>query len=230
MRPMSDGSGINVNKRSRGWNGPPPPRPGPRGPRINLTGQKFGRLTILSHGGSDDFGHARWNCRCQCGALSVALGINLSSGKTLSCGSCRNQETAEKVAIIKRRNRLAAGLPSGLIRGPKQPIKPVPADTLTAEEIQAIRLEHAKGGISQHQQAKKYGVSQVAISKVIRHQIAAEEQKRRGRPTLNPEDRIVKRLEAAYRKPIDPAKRLSDADAEQIFCILSLQLPAGGAQ
>lgn len=86
--------GEKQENRKRGWNGPPPPRRGSRGYRIDLKGQTFGKLTVLSHAGSDAFGHARWNCLCECGEPSTVLGINLP--KTLSCGCAYTDKTGYK--------------------------------------------------------------------------------------------------------------------------------------
>ena len=47
----------------------------------DLTGRAFARLTVVSY-----VGYRKWNCRCECGALIVALGYNLKSGHTKSCG------------------------------------------------------------------------------------------------------------------------------------------------
>lgn len=53
--------------------------------RVDLTGQKFGRLTVI------DFSHRRinqsmWNCICECGNKVVVGGYDIRSGNTSSCG------------------------------------------------------------------------------------------------------------------------------------------------
>ena len=54
------------------------------GRSMNLTGQKFGRLTALSMIQS---GYAkRWICLCECGNETAVLQSNLRKGHTLSCG------------------------------------------------------------------------------------------------------------------------------------------------
>ena len=58
--------------------------------RLNLTGQTFGRLTVLSEapsrknpGGTQ---HRYWLCQCSCGKKKeIATGC-LRSGRTVSCG------------------------------------------------------------------------------------------------------------------------------------------------
>ena len=57
---------------------------------IDLTGQKFGRWTVLKR--AENKGHfTSWLCKCECGNEVVVLGNNLKSGKTKSCG-CYNIE------------------------------------------------------------------------------------------------------------------------------------------
>lgn len=59
------------------------------GKLIDLTGQRFGRLTVISFAGSDRYNKAQWNCICDCGKTVTAVGSDLRSGKTKSCGCFR---------------------------------------------------------------------------------------------------------------------------------------------
>jgi len=66
----------------------------------DLTGQRFGRLTVL--GRTDDYitpstrkGAARWLTRCDCGQENSVVGGQLKGGKTRSCG-CIRKETVRK--------------------------------------------------------------------------------------------------------------------------------------
>lgn len=58
----------------------------------NLVGQRFGRLVVLSHAGSDKFGKARWTCRCDCGTECTKPSRPLIAGESKSCG-CLHAET-----------------------------------------------------------------------------------------------------------------------------------------
>lgn len=58
---------------------------------VDLVGQKFGRLLVVSRAGSDKRGEALWECECDCGVVTVVLGSNLRTGHTRSCG-CYNDE------------------------------------------------------------------------------------------------------------------------------------------
>jgi hypothetical protein len=52
---------------------------------IDLTGQRFGRLTVISRVGTKHR-NALWLCRCECGDTSTVTGVNLTTGNTKSCG------------------------------------------------------------------------------------------------------------------------------------------------
>lgn len=59
---------------------------------IDLTGQKFGRLTVLYRDPNKDKSRqVRWICQCECGNIKSYLGGALRSGGTVSCG-CYGQE------------------------------------------------------------------------------------------------------------------------------------------
>ena len=57
-------------------------------PIIDLVGQKFGRLTVLSLAPDHTHGMSRWLCRCDCNRETVVRGGNLRNGNTRSCGHC----------------------------------------------------------------------------------------------------------------------------------------------
>lgn len=65
------------------------------GKKIDLTGQKFGRLTVLERAENDNRGKTRWLCRCECGNEKIISRDNLISGHTQSCG-CYNIDTLVK--------------------------------------------------------------------------------------------------------------------------------------
>ena len=58
---------------------------------IDLTGQKFGRLTVINREENDNRGRARWRCKCECGNIVVVASSSLRSGHTVSCG-CYNRD------------------------------------------------------------------------------------------------------------------------------------------
>lgn len=55
-------------------------------PAMDIIGQTFGRLTVVSRHGQAASGNARWLCSCACGASVAVTGSSLRGGKTKSCG------------------------------------------------------------------------------------------------------------------------------------------------
>lgn len=55
----------------------------------DLTGRRFTKLVVIRRGDNTLGGTARWVCRCDCGAESLALAANLKKGHTQSCGCLR---------------------------------------------------------------------------------------------------------------------------------------------
>jgi hypothetical protein len=81
---------------------------------IDLTGQRFGRLTVLRRSREDTCKKwSLWSCRCKCGNVCEVLGHNLRTGNTRSCGclrhdggafrhgACTPRQTAEYVCWAK---------------------------------------------------------------------------------------------------------------------------------
>lgn len=60
---------------------------------IDLTGQKFGRLTVIERADKTKCGSVKWLCKCDCGNEVVVNGTALRNGGTKSCG-CLHIETA----------------------------------------------------------------------------------------------------------------------------------------
>ena len=61
--------------------------------KIDLTGQPFGRYTVIREYGRTKGGKVTWLCRCECGVEKVVCGSSLTRRKnpTVSCG-CWNEE------------------------------------------------------------------------------------------------------------------------------------------
>lgn len=56
---------------------------------LDLSGQVYGRLTVISRADKDKAGRLRWLCRCICGREIVVQQGHLRSGHTKSCGCYR---------------------------------------------------------------------------------------------------------------------------------------------
>ncbi len=53
--------------------------------RVDLTGQRFGKLTVLAP--AEDIGNrTAWLCRCDCGSEVVKKTVHLRSGHVTNCG------------------------------------------------------------------------------------------------------------------------------------------------
>jgi len=79
-------------------------------PLIDLTGQKFGELTVLERAGSTRYsGNARWLCRCKCGSVIKVGSGELRSGHSKSCGcsrpnrGCRGGHSDDPLGYINHR-------------------------------------------------------------------------------------------------------------------------------
>lgn len=58
---------------------------------IDLTGKKFGRLTVVSYYFEGKDRYNRWNVKCDCGNESKVQYKKLISGETRSCGCLRKE-------------------------------------------------------------------------------------------------------------------------------------------
>ena len=72
---------------------------------IDITGQQFGRWTVIRYLGS-----GRWECRCQCGEVRSVRSTLLMSGKSKSCGCYRadvagNSGNAGRKLIVSAETR-----------------------------------------------------------------------------------------------------------------------------
>lgn len=65
--------------------------------KLDLTGQRYGRLTVL--GPAENIGsRTAWLCRCDCGRETVVKTYHLRSGHTKSCG-CQNGDGGPRTAL-----------------------------------------------------------------------------------------------------------------------------------
>lgn len=61
----------------------------------NLTGQKFGRLTVINKESRSKKREIIWQCLCDCGNLKNAIGYRLTKGYVQSCGCLRKDRARE---------------------------------------------------------------------------------------------------------------------------------------
>lgn len=61
--------------------------------KLDLVGQRFGRLVVLHEDGRDKWGYTKWRCKCDCSAEVTVRGYTLRNGATQSCGCLRIERT-----------------------------------------------------------------------------------------------------------------------------------------
>lgn len=67
--------------------------------RRDLTGQRFGRLTVVRFDSVDRTRNVRWMCRCDCGIEKVIQKAALVSGSQVSCGCAKRESLISKMTI-----------------------------------------------------------------------------------------------------------------------------------
>ena len=73
--------------------------------RLDLAGQRFGKLTVLNFDHVDKSRMSCWKCKCDCGKEIVTRGSYLISGRKQSCG-CMNKGKNVKDLSNKKFGRL----------------------------------------------------------------------------------------------------------------------------
>lgn len=63
---------------------------------IDLTGNTYGRLTIVSLVPREKGEPTRWNCICSCGNEYVGLGSSIKHGNTTSCGCVKREMLVQR--------------------------------------------------------------------------------------------------------------------------------------
>lgn len=65
--------------------------------RIDLTGKKFGRLTVIEPSCLNKNRHLDWKCRCDCGNITYVPSQQLRNGRTKSCGCLQRELTSKNM-------------------------------------------------------------------------------------------------------------------------------------
>ena len=61
----------------------------------DITGQRFGMLTVMKRAGTNKHRKALWKCKCDCGRNTVVSSVDLVTGNTKSCG-CLGKNYAKR--------------------------------------------------------------------------------------------------------------------------------------
>lgn len=82
------------------------------GKRLELTGQKFGILTVIGFSYVSKR-KSYWLCKCECGNEKIIQGVNLTLEKTKSCGCSQSRTLSEGIAarnkVLGQHKRSATG-------------------------------------------------------------------------------------------------------------------------
>lgn len=70
---------------------------------IDLTGQRFGRWTVLRYAGFHNR-QSFWECQCDCGKIKNVRSDHLRKGESKSCGCFRTEATAKRNALTKTKH------------------------------------------------------------------------------------------------------------------------------
>lgn len=73
---------------------------------IDITGQRFGRLTVIEYAGKTSRYISLWRCRCDCGREKVVSRKNLIGGGTRSCGCLFKDRQQHGEAVRGSRSKL----------------------------------------------------------------------------------------------------------------------------
>jgi len=56
-----------------------------------LTGKRFGKLTVVRRGENNSQNKAVWVCKCDCGEITTAITAQLNNGHKRSCGCLQSE-------------------------------------------------------------------------------------------------------------------------------------------
>ncbi len=71
-------------------------KPKRKGGFRDLTGQTFGRLTVVKEAPAGKHSNTRWECRCICDEIRIVSSNNLRSGTSTSCGCLSRELTIQR--------------------------------------------------------------------------------------------------------------------------------------
>lgn len=63
----------------------------------DLSGQRFGRWTVIKRVEDNDWGQMQFQCKCDCGWESSVQARVLKSGRSKSCGCLKNEMVSERM-------------------------------------------------------------------------------------------------------------------------------------
>ena len=82
--------------------------------KLELSGQRFGRLLVIQMDESNKNGYSKWLCLCDCGKTTVVYGTNLRMGGSNSCGCLRIENSIKASTTHGRRHTTEYAIWSGI--------------------------------------------------------------------------------------------------------------------
>ena len=64
---------------------------------IDITNNKYGKLTVIKRVENDKNNRAQWLCQCECGNTVIYTGTTLRKGKAKSCGCLIKEDLTNKI-------------------------------------------------------------------------------------------------------------------------------------
>lgn len=74
--------------------------------KINLLGQNFGNLSVISEYSKPNSKRKYWLCKCECGNTTIVNTTDLKNGHTKSCGCLKNKNNNKTTRKSVKNNRL----------------------------------------------------------------------------------------------------------------------------
>lgn len=78
---------------------------------MDLTGQRFGRWTVIDRAPDRRRGYPEWNCVCECGGRKAVRANILRNGSSRSCG-CLNREDKRRICLARNTTHGKSGTPT----------------------------------------------------------------------------------------------------------------------
>lgn len=73
----------------------------------DLTGKRFGKLTILEYCGQNKNRYSIWKCQCDCGVIKNIIGKDLKNGKIKSCNCLGDSKEESFIRSFLERNDIS---------------------------------------------------------------------------------------------------------------------------
>lgn len=83
----------------------------------DLTGRKFGKLTVVKRAENNKYNQVMWVCLCDCGNITKPIVANhLKSGNTTSCGCVHSEEARRRMTRHGQKNTRIYRIWQGMLR------------------------------------------------------------------------------------------------------------------